>query len=121
MLTLFERVRSEPRDRVWAERIEAAIRTRLVSIPLVGKNGNVVRVTCASSLCELAGTLVSPKDKVEREDPKSSFNEAIKDLQVPPFQDDMGKLGLRPEGGSFMQGKGKPDNIAFLFYFSRKK
>ena len=121
LATLHERVRSEGRDLAWAERLEPAVRARVMQIPLVGKDGNVLRVTCGSSLCEIAGTLISPKDKAELEDQTSQFSRTVKDLQVPPLPDDLGKLGLKMEMGTFTSGKGNPDKLAFLLYYSRKK
>ena len=119
VVTLHKRVRSEARDQAWAERLEAAIRARVMQIPLVGKNGNVLRVTCASSLCEIAGTLISPKDKAELDDQKSQFHRTVEALQVPPLPDDLAKLGLKMEAATFTSGKGKPDKLAFLLYYSR--
>lgn len=121
LTTLHERVRSEGRDQVWAERLEPAIRARVIQIPLVGKDGNVLRVICGSSLCEIAGTLIGPKNKAELDDPKSQWNRTVKDLQVPPLPNDLAKLGLKSEAAAFMSGKGKPDKLAFLLYYSRNK
>jgi DNA-binding CsgD family transcriptional regulator len=121
LVTLHERVRSETRDKAWAPRLEPLIRARVMQIPLVGKNGNVLRVTCGRSLCEIAGTLIAPEDKAEQEDQKSQFNLTVKDLQVPPLPDDLAKLGLKLETAAFTSGKGKPDKLAFLLYYSRAK
>ena len=121
ILALHERVRSEARDQSWADRSETAIRARVMQIPLVGKNGNVLRVTCGNSLCEIAGTLISPADKAELDDQKSQYSRTVRDLQVPPLPDDLAKLGLKMEGATFTSGKGKPDKLAFLLYYSRKK
>lgn len=114
-------VRNEGRDERWAPRTEAAIRERLLKIPLIGKNGNVLRVTCASTLCEIAGSMTSPSSKAEREDPKSRFNQSIQDLQVGPLPDDLAKLGLKHESGSFLGNKAKPDQSVFLIYYKRAK
>lgn len=40
---------------------------------------------------------------------------------VPPLPDDLAKLGLKSEAAAFMSGKGKPDKLAFLLYYSRNK
>ncbi|GAA3901902.1 hypothetical protein GCM10022276_20800 [Sphingomonas limnosediminicola] len=120
LATLHERVRSEARDQTWAGPLESAIRARVMQIPLVGKDGNVLRVTCGSSLCEIAGTLIGPKDKAELDDQNSQINRTVKDLQVPPLPDDLAKLGLKMEAATFTSGKGKPDKLAFLLYYSRK-
>src|SRR5918993_5328038 len=106
---LHTQVRTEKRDDEWAARTEEAIRARLLQIPLIGRHGNVLRVTCASTLCEIAGTLIAPSSKAEQEDPKSQVNRTIQDLQVPPLPDDLAKLGLKHESGNFLGGRGKPD------------
>jgi DNA-binding CsgD family transcriptional regulator len=116
---LHARIRAEPRDPQWAGRMEHQIGARLMSLPLVGKDGNVLRVTCARSLCEIAGTLLTPTSKAEQEDQRSLFNETVNDLQVPPLTDDLTRIGLKNEGGSFLRGTGKPDRLAFLLYYSR--
>lgn len=113
------KVRAEQRDRAWAGPIEAAVRARLLQIPLVGKDGNVLRVTCGVTMCEIAGTLIAPGSKKELEDQNSQFSRTIKDLQVPPLPDDLAKLGLKSESGTFVSGQGKPDRTVFLLYYSR--
>jgi len=115
----YAKVRSEARDGIWASRAEDQIRARVLQIPLIGKNGNVLRVTCATTICEIAGTVAAPASKREQEDQKSPSNVAIKDLQVPPLPDDLAKLGLKSEGGTFTGAKSKPDRIVFLVYYSR--
>ena len=117
---LHARIRTEKRDPNWAPRMEEAVRARVVQIPLVGKGGNVLRVTCGRTLCEIAGTLIVPS-KQEAEDQNSQFSRTIKDLQVPPLPDDLAKLGLKSESGSFLGAKGKPDRNVFLLYYSRSK
>ena len=118
---LHVQVRNEGRDEGWAPRTEAAIRARLLKIPLIGKDGNVLRVTCARTLCEIAGFVTAPSSKAEREDPKSRFNQSIQDLQVGPLPDDLAKLGLKHESGSFLGNKAKPDQSVFLIYYKRAK
>lgn len=119
LATMHRRVRSETRDGAWADRLERAIHARVMQIPLVGKNGNVLRVTCGKSLCEIAGTLISPIDKAELEDQKSQFNRTVNDLQGAPLPNDLAKLGLRMEAAGFTAGKGKPDKLAFMLYYLR--
>jgi len=88
---------------------------------LIGKDGNELRVTCAATLCEIAGSIVAPQSMAEREDPRSQFSKTIQDLQVPPLPDDLARLGLKSESGSFTGAKGKPDRSVFLLYYSRAK
>jgi DNA-binding CsgD family transcriptional regulator len=116
---LHAQLRSQKRDPNWAPRMEIVIRARLVEVPLVGKNGNALRVTCARTLCEIAGTVITTKD--EADDQNSPSNRTIQALQVPPLPDDLSKAGLKNEGDSFFSGNGKPDRIAFLLYYSRAR
>lgn len=118
---LHAKLRVEPRDQQWARPMERHIEARVMSLPLVGKHGNILRVTCASSLCEIAGTLLTPVSNAEREDQNSQFNRTVKDLQVPPLTDDLMRLGLNFEAGTFTSGEGKPDRVVFLLYYSRKE
>lgn len=117
---LHTQVRAEKRDAGWAGRTEKAIRDRVLQIPLIGKGGNELRITCATTLCEIGGNIVEPASQAEREDQNSQYNRTIQDLQVPPFTDDLGKIGLKTETGLFTGAKGKPDRAVFLLYYSRK-
>jgi len=116
---LHARIRAEPRDAQWAGPMEHQIKARLMSLPLVGKDGNALRVTCASTLCEIAGTLIAPPSKKEQEDQNSQYSRTIKDLQVPPLTDDLMHLGLKVETNLFTGGQEKPDRSVFLLYYSR--
>ena len=116
---LYATVRSEKRD-PWAVRTEQQIKARLMSLPLVGKNGNVLRVTCGSSLCEIAGTVIVPQDKAETHDQRSQLNRTVRALQI-QIPDALAQLRLNPDAVNFTSGKGKPDKSVFLLYFSRAK
>jgi DNA-binding CsgD family transcriptional regulator len=116
---LHSKIRAEKRDSFWADRTEAAIRSRVLQIPVIGKDGNALRVTCGATLCEIAGTLIGPDRPIKEYDPNLPINRAQADLQDKPLNDDLGKLGLKNEGGSFMSGRGKPDRGVFLLYYSR--
>jgi hypothetical protein len=115
------KVRAEKRDTEWAPRMEAAVRARLLQIPVIGKEGNVLRVTCASTMCEIAGTLIEPDPRPREYDPNVPVYRATSDLQDKPLSDDLAKLGLKSEGNSFTSGKGKPNRGVFLLYYSRAK
>jgi DNA-binding CsgD family transcriptional regulator len=115
---LHAKARREPRDLAWAARMETAIRERAMQIPVIGKNGNVLRVTCATTLCEIAGTITWPSPPPKVYDPKLPQNEAQRALQDAPFTDDLTKLGLNEVAGAFISGK-TPSTSAFLLYWSR--
>src|SRR5262249_9390544 len=74
---LHAKIRAEPRDLAWAPLMETAIRTRVMQIPLVGKDGNSLRITCAKDLCEIAGTLIAPTPKEEERDRNSQFSRTV--------------------------------------------
>jgi DNA-binding CsgD family transcriptional regulator len=118
---LHAKVRAETRDPVWSDRTEAAIRARLLEIPLIGKGGNALRVTCGTTLCEIAGTLIGEVPPMTEYDPKLPLNQATLALQDKPLIDDLAKLGLKSEGGSFTSGQGKPSREVFFLYYSRAK
>ena len=113
---LHAKLRSEARDEAWASRVEKAVRSRLLQLPLVGKDGNELRVTCAATLCEIAGSIVGKAS--EPYDPKQPLNQAVADLQAKPLRDDLSKLGLNHVSGLFTGGD-NPDRAVFFQYYSR--
>lgn len=117
---LHARVRTESRDGDWAPQTEQAIRARVTQIPLIGKDGNALRVTCATRLCEIAGSLAWT-DPPEEYDPRSPESRAQADLQSKPLTDDLAKLGLKSETGLFTSSKTDPHRLVFLLYYSREK
>lgn len=117
--TLHAKIRAEPRDAQWAPSMETAIRARALQIPLIGKAGNALRVTCATDLCEIGGTIGWPGPLPKEYDPKIPQNQAQQALQQDPFIADLRKLGLESKSGFF--GGGKPNELAFLLYYSRVK
>ena len=118
---LHAKVRAEPRDSEWAPRIESAVRARLLQIPLIGKDGNALRVICAKDLCEMAGTIIWSGPPPKDYDPKLPQSRAERALQDKPLFDDLAKLGLKSESALFTGGKGRPDRIVYLLYYSRAK
>ena len=113
---LHAKVRLEARDQAWAGRVETAVRTRLLQLPLVGKDGNELRVTCAATLCEIAGSIAGKA--TEPYDPKQPLNQAVADLQAKPLRDDLSKLGLNHVSGLFTGGD-NPERAVFFQYYSR--
>ena len=118
--SLHARVRTEQRDAAWAPAMEGKVRARVSQIPLIGTNGNELRVLCGSTLCEISGSLAVPS-KAELDDQHSRFNRTISELQLPPLTDDLAKLGLKMESGLFTGRHGTPDRSVFLLYYSRRK
>ena len=118
---LHAKVRAEARDADWASRTEEAIRARTLQIPLIGKNGNSLRVTCASKLCEIAGSIRMPENLPKEYDPKLPESRAVQSLQTAPFVDDIMKLGLKSEAGLLTGSKDDENQTVFLLYYSRAK
>ena len=118
---LHAQVRTESRDPDWAPRTEEAIRARALQIPVIGKGGNTLRVTCASKICEIAGSIRMPGNMPEEYDPKLPESRAQTALQTPPFVDDISKLGLKHEAGLFTGAKDDKNQAIFLLYYSRAK
>jgi DNA-binding CsgD family transcriptional regulator len=118
---LHAQIRTEARDADWAERTEAAIRTRALQIPLIGKNGNTLRVTCATKLCEIAGSIQTRATPPAEYDPKLPESRTIIALQTAPFVDDISRLGLKSETGFFTGSKDDKNQAVFLLYYSRTK
>lgn len=119
--TLHAQVRSEPRDAEWASRTEQAIRARTLQIPPIGKNGNALRVTCATKLCEIAGSIRTPHVSPGEYDPKSPGSRALSALQGSPFTDEISKLGLKHETSLFTGSKDNKNQLVFMLYFSRAR
>ena len=118
---LHAQIRTETRDADWARRTEEAIRARTLQIPLIGKGGNTLRVTCASKLCEIAGSIRMPENLPKEYDPKLPESRAVQSLQTAPFVDDIIKLGLTSETGLFTSAKDEKNQTVFLLYYSRAK
>ena len=117
---LYAKVRSEQRG-PWAIQTEQQIKARLMSVPLVGKGGNVLRVTCGSTICEIAGTLPGRL---------AGFTPAKSGPPVPPpttgyleklgfTNGDLAKLGLKGNPYNFIRWQGQTKPFVFLVYYSR--
>lgn len=93
-----------------------------MALPHVGIEENVLRITCGSTICEVAGTLPGTL---------AGFGRTIDGRPVPPpptgSLEKLGlkngvleKLGLENETGNFIAGRGKSDPFVFLVYYSRR-
>ena len=101
---LHDRVREEDRDEAWASKSEAALRARYAQIPNLFAHGNVVRVICGRSLCEVAG--VFSKSLTDKQ-----LSKVVEDLQANSLQDDLEPQGLKGIGTGF--------GPAFVSYWGR--
>ena len=110
----YAKVRSEQRG-PWAIRTEQQIKARLMALPLVGKDGNVLRVTCGSTICEIAGTLPGRL---------AGFSPAKSGPPVPPppvpgTTGYLEKLGLKSNPYNFIAWRGQTKPFVFLLYYLR--
>jgi DNA-binding CsgD family transcriptional regulator len=111
------KVHSEPRDPAWAARIESSLRAAFISIPNVGVKGTELRVLCASSLCEIAGTLETPGRAKAAID---TFNRAtMYRLNPKALEPNTDKLGLKSTVASI--GTMPGGRMSYVFYYSRAK
>jgi DNA-binding CsgD family transcriptional regulator len=126
---LHAKVRAEQRG-PWAIRTEQQLKARLMALPLVGKNGNVLRVTCGSTICEVAGTLPASADApVPPPPPAAPPGAQVKVLPPSPPPTYLEKLGWRPadfeklglkENANFIRWHGQTKPFVFLNYYSRQ-
>jgi len=121
---LHAKVRAELRS-PWAVRTEQQIETRLMALPLVGKGGNVLRVTCGSTICEIAGTL--PGALAGYGPPKNGVNPPPPLTPTPIYLEKLGlrngdfqKLGLT-ETSNLLHWQGPTQPFLFLLYYSRQE
>ena len=117
---LHARVRKEAPDPVWARRAEQILRARYSRIAHITGPGREVRVLCGATLCEVAGELDAPFRQGHEYDRNDPLNKAMRELQASPLRDDLLKVGLEGQGGTFTGSAGKPKLMVFLQYYLRK-
>ena len=122
---LYAKVRAEQRSPS-VVRTEQQIEARLMALPLVGKGGNVLRVTCGSTICEIAGTLpgrlagFSPAKNGLPPTPPPGTSTPAYLAKLGLRKGDLEKLSLRNETGDFIQWQGQTKPFLFLLYYSRQ-
>ena len=119
---LHRKIRSEPRDAAWAPKAEEIVRARYSKIEHIGTPNAVLRVLCASTLCEVAGTIDAPEPKgKEYDDPNHPLVKANRELQETPLFEDLKKAGLERGAGMFGSTATEPKRAAFIMYYKRVK
>ncbi|EZP55556.1 hypothetical protein BW41_01009 [Sphingomonas sp. RIT328] len=106
---LHARFRAEPRDPAWAARNEAGLRNALADVPQIG-GGNALAVRCATSLCEVSGTMTPGL-------PEADGNRTMQALQGDALSRRAATLGLDGRMTSFGSSNGRP---TFLLIYTRK-
>ena len=105
---LYRRVRAEVRDRDWAARSERSIRAALTAVPYLD-HGNV-RVDCASTLCEVRGTMTERLSD-------DNANVAMQALQGQQLQEPLERAGLESAVATF---GGENGARSFTIYMQRR-
>lgn len=118
--TFYRTLRAEPRDASWAPKAEQLLRARFEQVPHVGRPPAVLRVTCGSRLCEVAGTIDAPVLKgAAADDPKSAMAVAMRELQSTDIFNDLKDAGLLRTSAMF---GGTPQGQSyFMIYYTRQE
>lgn len=104
-------VHSQARDAIWAPKAEAALKAEYVRIPYVGGAASPLRITCAATVCEVAG---STPQGLSLE----NTNVAWQALQGRALIDSVTNQGFT--SGPMVFGKAGPDQSTFVAYFRKK-
>ena len=82
--------------------MESAIRGRMMQIPLIGQDGNVLRVMCGSTTCEIAGSLIDVEHLVSVVDAvlRGGASMSIPSVTVAPRATDSAGGILSPQSAS---------------------
>lgn len=119
---MYRKLRAEPRDGTWASRAERTLLARFSQIDHVGRPPAELRAICASSICEVAGTIDAPEPHgKEHDDPNHPMVKAVRELQEKPLVDDLKKAGLERGAAMFSSTPGEKKRASFIMYFKRVK
>lgn len=105
---LYERIRAEPRDAEWAARSERSIKAAMTPVPYIRQDD--LRVSCASTLCEIRGTM--PEGLTN-----DNANVGMEELQGEKLHNTLVKAGLQTATASFGGGNGAQ---SFTIYATRR-
>jgi DNA-binding CsgD family transcriptional regulator len=109
---LYTRLRAEPVDAAWAPQAEAGLRTRFLKIPSIA--GDRLRVTCRTTLCEVAGVLVAAD--------AAALDRAYAEIQGKDLRADMRNLGFTGDGPiGFGASAGSKVESRFYAYLTRRR
>jgi DNA-binding CsgD family transcriptional regulator len=117
----YAKVRSEARDPSWASPTERSLQTIFSAIPHVGADGNYLRVMCASTVCEVAGTL-DPSFATTESAGWAELNRAtMTKLNPHALEPETKRLKLVSPLAIEDITSDKPARWRFLFYFTRSE
>ena len=112
LVELHQRMRGEGRDENWATAKEAAIRAKFTTRAGLGQAGDLLRVICGKTLCEVAVTMPDSSEK--------RIQSAMEGIQGKELRDSMDALGLVNEIMSFGSADDQPARSLFVSYWRRK-
>lgn len=118
---LHARLRTEQRDEKWASAAERLLRARYSRIQFIGGSNNILRVTCGSSICEVAGTINAPTSKDDEDNLRTPLNRTMRALQDKTLFDELSKSGLKMQSGTFVESTEKPPRPMFLTYLQLER
>jgi hypothetical protein len=110
-------VRAQARDPNWAPGAEERLRQRFARVPHVGGPNNLLRVICATSICEVAGLIDLPPDKWQNWDRDMPMGISMRELEGNTLHRDLLKAGLDGKGPAFIATK--TGRMAFFVYLMR--
>lgn len=106
----YERLRAETRDAAWAPGTEQQLRVRFAAITGVAKDS--VRVTCAATICEVAGVLEGAS--------ADALNRVYQEVQGGTLRDDLSRFGLASGAMGFGGSGSSSTRSRFVAYWTRK-
>ncbi|NIJ19554.1 DNA-binding CsgD family transcriptional regulator [Sphingomonas naasensis] len=106
----YERLRAETRDAAWAPGTEQQLRLRFAAITGVAKDS--LRVTCATTICEVAGVLEGAN--------ADALNRVYQEVQGSTLRDDLSRFGLASGAMGFGGSGSSSASSRFVAYWTRK-
>jgi len=107
---LYQLVRDEPREVAWAGRAESALRTTLAAAPQL-QQGSVPEVRCATSVCEVNGTISTRASPEELHELWGALRSRATDPSIATVE-------VRPAAFNFGSGR---NLYAFTLYYRRRE
>jgi DNA-binding CsgD family transcriptional regulator len=118
--SLYAKVRSERRDPQWAPQHERALRAIFTAIPHVGGKGTGFRVKCATTLCEVGGSIDSSFARPSTAREKELDRRTMALLNPHALGAATDRLHLQSSLASIGTTSERPPREAFLFYYMRR-
>jgi DNA-binding CsgD family transcriptional regulator len=118
--SLYAKVRSEPRDPQWAAQHEQALRALFTAIPRIDAKGSGLRVKCAKTVCEVAGTFDSSFARTSSARDAELDRRTMTLLNPRALAGATDRLHLQSSLATIGTTSEQPARKAFLFYYMRR-